>query len=182
MKHMLKRISMLLMVFMLSVNMVACSNAKDDASESNKNQSSNNTDVTSKYDDAVSLARSDVANADTISREDIEKAINYINEYGAKEAGELDDEHWHKLVYYSTWLQEVGQKTGTSIDHDFMGLATSVQGYAKYNWVEGSSSDDKAKQDARSALDDSLKAIENDGDGLIDSFKELIEGNNNTKE
>ena len=184
MKHMYKKICMLMMAFMLSISMIGCSsNAKDDASESNTNTNeTGNNDIQARYQDAVSLARSDANSTKEVSREDLEKAIKYFKEYGSKDASELSDDEWHRLVYYSVWLQEIGKRDDSSVDHDFIGLATNVQGYADYSWLNGKDSDEQKRKDARSALDESLKGIENDTDGLINSFKDLIEGKTNTNE
>lgn len=179
MKQIMKKFSMIVMLLVLSVSMVGCSSKTNDDKKNNAtNTTEKNNDLQDKYDDAISSAKEDIQNSEGISREDIEKAINYLNEYGSKTETELEDEHWHKMVYYSAWLQEAGKKNGAVVDHEFIDLANNVQNWANTSWVNASKNDDNAMNDARKALDDSIDAIGEGVDDLIDGFKNLIEGNN----
>lgn len=133
-------------------------------------------DTADKMDTIDEKARNDVANADQIAKDDIDKAVTYINENINDPF--KDETVTEKLAYYGAYLREAGKRTTEGSSHELAKMGDNVHTYIKNIYNKTETETGKVSADLKTGIHDSLEKIRNKKDTMVDDFHKTI---NNTK-
>lgn len=133
-------------------------------------------DTADKMDTIAEKAKNDVANADEIAKENIHKAVTYIDE-------NIDDPFkeekvTEQLAYYGAYLKEAGSRTTEGSNHEIAKMGENVHKYIRNIYDKTETETGKASMDLKTSIHDSMAKIRDKKDNIVDDFHKTI---HNTK-
>lgn len=173
-----KKIGTFLTILFCFLALTGCTDKKGndvtDVTDTDKEEKDK--DTADKMDTIAEKAKNDVANADEIAKEDIEKAVTYIDENINDPF--KDETVTEKLAYYGAYLREAGKRTTEGTTHEITKMGSNVHTYIKNIYTKAETETGKVSTDLKADIHNGLQKVRDKKDEMITDFHKTI---NNTK-
>lgn len=158
-------------VSVLIIGTSACS-MKDTKTEVTNEVEELETSIDNDLETMEDEAIEDVNKLDTISREKISEAIDYIHEHIDNPFE--DKEITKKLYYYSSYIIAIVEKKDVDINNDIYNQAKNLKSYLYQVYTKSAKEDDDDMIEMKSTLSDLKTKLDEGKDKIVDEFYDLI--------
>lgn len=177
MKHILKSIFCLMLIFTMSFTLVGCSrNNGDTPNDTTNNQTGDTANNDTTLDDIDLKVKNKFTSDYVVNRDDVSEAVNYIHE----NINDIDDRTVAKKLYeHGSFLVMAAENGKVANDNEIRHLGTQAKEYAKKVYQANDNEVNDIVNEARGKFDEYKTNFGNDVNGTVDSFMEYFKTPNN---
>lgn len=168
-----KNISVFLVAITVALGLTGCTWDKEEAvATPTPTPHTEKEELSKKIKEMEEKAKKDVEDAKEVDKEDIDKAVTYINEHVNEPF--KDKETAEKLAYYGSYLKHAGAKTTEGSKHELAKLGENVHIYVKGVYTKTEEETSKISTDLKNGIHTSLVNINKAKDHIIDEFHKMV--------